>query len=95
MKIVLTDLAYQDLADIQDHYRLEGVESVGVRQVSEILDRIDNLNDHPQLGRVVPEYGLASIREIIHPPYRIVYLIQAEELQVIRIWRSERLLKLM
>lgn len=95
MKIVLTDSAYQDLADIQDHYRLEGVESVGVRQVNEILDRIDSLNDHPQLGRVVPEYELASIREIIHPPYRIVYLIQAEELQVIRIWRSERLLKLM
>ncbi len=95
MKIVLTESAYQDLANIQEHYRLEGVEAVGVRQVNEILDRIDNLNDHPQLGRIVPEYGLEIIREIIHPPYRIVYLVQADELQIVRIWRSERLLKLM
>jgi plasmid stabilization system protein ParE len=47
------------------------------------------------MGRIVPEYGLPSLRELIHPPYRIVYLLKADEVQVIRVWRSERLLKLM
>ncbi len=95
MKITITDSAYEDLADIKDHYTLEGVEHIGVQHVNDIFELIENLSEHPQMGRIVPEFGLTSIRELIHPPYRIVYLLKADEIQIIRVWRSERLLKLM
>lgn len=84
MKISITESAYQDLADIREHYLLEGIEHIGIKQLNEIFSRIDTLSDHPQLGRIVPEYGLISLREIIHPPYRIVYLLHTDEIQVIR-----------
>ena len=73
MKISITESAYQDLADIHEHYMLEGIEHIGKKHVNEVFSKIDILNDHPQIGRIVPEYGLISLREIIHPPYRIVY----------------------
>jgi toxin ParE1/3/4 len=50
--------------------------------------------DHPDIGRIVPEFNQPSIREIIHPPFRIVYLRELEVIKVIRIWRRERLLAL-
>lgn len=94
MIITLTDSAYEDLIDIKEHYILEGVEHIGEKHVTDIFEHIENLSEHPQMGRIVPEYGLTSIRELIHPPYRIVYLLKTDEVQIIRVWRSERLLKL-
>ena len=35
----------------------------------EILSRIDSLADHPDLGRVVPEYDQRFLRELIHPSF--------------------------
>ncbi len=95
MKISITESAYQDLADIHEHYMLEGIEHIGKKHINEVFSKIDILNDHPQIGRIVPEYSLISLREIIYPPYRIVYLIKTDEIHVIRVWRSERLLKIM
>ena len=60
MKISITESAYQDLADIHEHYMLEGIEHIGKKHVNEVFSKIDILNDHPQIGRIVPEYGLIS-----------------------------------
>ena len=40
---------------------------------------------------MVPEFGLAQLREIIHPPFRIVYRLDEARVRVVRVWRSERL----
>ena len=45
-------------------------------------------------GRVVPEFAMKDLREIIHPPFRIVYRREKRKILIVRIWRSERLLKL-
>jgi len=37
------------------------------------MTRTDILHDHPEAGRIVPEYRNPRVREIIYPPYRIVY----------------------
>lgn len=47
---------------------------------------------HPKIGRIVPEFDDESIREIIHKPFRVVYLLKGEMIYVIRVWRGERLL---
>jgi len=43
---------------------------------------------------MVPEFNEKNIRELIHPPFRIVYLNEERIIHVIRVWRSERLLNL-
>ncbi|MXY90997.1 MAG: type II toxin-antitoxin system RelE/ParE family toxin, partial [Gammaproteobacteria bacterium] len=48
----------------------------------------------PGLGRVVPEFSQPFLRELIHPPFRIIYRHEQDMIFVIRIWRHERLLAL-
>jgi len=52
------------------------------------------LRTHPDLGRVVPEFDAPNLREIIHPPFRIIYRRDASRISVVRVWRGERVLKL-
>jgi len=53
------------------------------------------LVDNPDIGRVVPEFGEEKIRELIHSPFRVIYLREQDSIHVIRVWRSERMLKLL
>ena len=48
----------------------------------------------PESGRIVPEFDMPALRELMHPPYRVVYHIAPDAIHVVRVWRSERLLKL-
>ncbi len=42
----------------------------------------------------MPEFELDWLREVIHPPYRIVYRLDPQQVRILRVWRSERLLRL-
>jgi len=86
--------ALADLEEVLAWYSDQQVPEVGQRLVGEIVTRIENLATHPDLGRVVPEFGIPTLREIIHPPFRIVYRHDRQRIRIVRIWRSERLLKL-
>jgi len=70
------------------------VPEVGVRLVEEVFQRVEALADHPDMGRVVPEFDQPILRELIHPPFRIVYRRNPERVRIVRVWRSERLLHL-
>jgi toxin ParE1/3/4 len=94
MKISFSNSALEDLKEVQAYYNEPEVPEVGSRHLTEIFERVESLPDNPQLGRVVPEFDEPHIREIIHPPYRIVYMLDSKSIQIIRVWRSERLLVL-
>jgi len=86
--------AIKDLEDMQAWYLGEGVPGVGKRLIAEIVSKIERLGAHPLSGRVVPEFNVEHLREIIYPPFRIVYRHDKNKVRIVRIWRSERLLKL-
>ena len=65
---------------------------MGDRLVAEIVARIEGLSDHPEMGRIVPEFGQPFLREIIHPPFRTVYRREPRPVRIVRVWRSERAL---
>ena len=94
MKVCLTDSAINDLRELNQYYEEQLVPQVGQRFVAEILDRIETLADNPIIGRVVPEFATDNIRELIHKPFRVVYLREPSSIFVIRVWRSERILEL-
>ncbi len=50
--------------------------------------------DEASIGRMVPEFGQTFLRDLIHPPFRIVYRLDAQRVRIVRVWRSERLLRL-
>ena len=45
-------------------------------------------------GKVVPEFDTAWLRELILPPFRIIYRRDEDLVTIVRVWRSERLLDL-
>ena len=46
------------------------------------------------MGRIVPEFDQPFLRELIHPPVRIVYCREPTRVRIVRVWRSERVLAL-
>lgn len=94
MKIFVSNSAYSDLESIQKYYEEEGVPHIGKRFISDIIEHVQTLIDNPDIGRIVPEFGEEKIRELIHSPFRVVYLREPSSIHVIRVWRSERLLAL-
>ena len=91
--IEFAESAVGDLEDILAWYADQQVPEVGKRLVGEVIVQTERLADFPESGRIVPEFGLANLREIIYPPFRIVYRVDAPRIWIIRVWRSERLLK--
>ena len=92
--VTFAESAMKDLEDLQAYYVGEGAPDAGVRLTGEIISRIERLRAHPVSGRVVPEFNVDHLREIIYPPFRIVYRLDKNKVRIVRIWRSERLLKM-
>ena len=94
LPLSLAESALCDLEELRSWYAGQGVPEVGERLVAEILHRLEDLAHHPDIGRVVPEFGQPLLRELIHPPVRVVYRREPERVRVVRVWRSERILRL-
>lgn len=94
MKLIIAQSALNDLQDIKLHYNEQGVPEIGLEFAESILGRAETLLRHPDSGRMVPEFEQEHIREFIHPPFRVVYLRSSKIINLVRVWRSERLLSL-
>ncbi len=94
MAISFAESAIRDLEEVQAWYAEQGVPEVGARRVDEIFQRVEALADHPDMGRVVSEFDQLFLRELIYPPFRIVYRRDTLRVRIVRVWRSERLLHL-
>jgi toxin ParE1/3/4 len=58
--------------------------------VEEILAAIDTIQRLPLVGRRIPERPREDLRELIKPPYRIVYRLD-EAVHILTIVRASRL----
>ncbi|MCS4306587.1 plasmid stabilization system protein ParE [Rheinheimera pacifica] len=94
MRLELAQSAMSDLLAIKAWYLEQGVPHIGQRFITDILAAAQRLTAQPDSGRIVPEFNQANIREIILPPFRMVYLREADCISLARVWRSERLLQL-
>jgi plasmid stabilization system protein ParE len=94
VKIIIARSALSDLQGIKTYYLEQGVPDIGQKFVNAILKDVERLRNYPDSGRKVPEFDQDRIREIIHPPFRVVYLRDASSVNLVRVWRSERQLLL-
>jgi plasmid stabilization system protein ParE len=94
MKILITKSAFSDFEAIKEYYLEEGVPHIGNEFVVAIIEHIQTLEQHPDIGRPVPEFNTPKIRELVHAPFRVVYLREISSIHVVRVWRSERILVL-
>ncbi|MDT0498233.1 type II toxin-antitoxin system RelE/ParE family toxin [Algiphilus sp. W345] len=59
--------------------------------VDRLIDTTDQLEDHPRMGRRVPEADdRDDVRELIVQGYRIIYLLQTEQLLILTVIHGSR-----
>jgi len=92
--ITFSASAVKDLETIRTWYTEQQVPAVGERLLMEVISQVERLTDFPESGRIVPEFGIVNLREIIYSPFRIVYRLDKSRVRIVRIWRSERLFKM-
>lgn len=65
-----------------------------LEKVRIILEKARRLSEFPYIGRVVPEFGDDTIREVFAYSYRIVYRIDADEITIAAVIHGKRLLEM-
>jgi addiction module RelE/StbE family toxin len=61
----------------------------------QIVEAVDRLSAFPLSGRVVPELGQKTVREVIYGNYRIVYRVTESAVQVLTVFHASRLFTLL
>ncbi len=62
--------------------------------VERLVSAVERLGSNPLSGRVVPEVGDESVREVVHGNYRIVYRVRQDLVEIVTIFHGARLLRL-
>ena len=62
--------------------------------VERIVAAVARLESHPLSGRVVPEVGDESLREVMQGSYRIVYRLQRDVVEIVTVFHGTRLFRL-
>ncbi len=89
MRIEWTETALDDLAAIGDFIARDS--HYYARQfIGKILTAVERLEDHPEIGRRVPEAGRDDVRELIYRNYRIIYLVTTQKVQVLTVVHGRR-----
>ncbi len=84
MNVHWTQNAVEHLANVYEYIALNSaIYAKGM--VDKITRRSEQIADQPFSGRKVPEYDAEDIREIIEKPYRIIYKIKSDQIDVLAV----------
>ena len=84
MKIVWTDTARSHLDAIY-HFIEQDSPAYAKRMVDRLTRRSQQIGNFPLSGRSVPEYEMEQIREVIEGPYRIIYYIKPDQIDILAV----------
>ena len=91
MTIVWSDRSIDRLLAIHDYIAEESI-SGAASVIQQIFDAVEQLRMFPNSGRIVPEYELVDVREILAKPYRILYRTMSDRVEIINVLHSRQLL---
>lgn len=82
----------RSLADLEEIVTYIARESPAVARSfsAKLVDAVNVLAEFPTIGRVVPEYGNETMREILYRNYRVVYELSATTATVVTIFHGSR-----
>ena len=92
MKTHWTDNAILHLLDIYEYIEHDSP-MYAKRMIDRITRRSEQIAGFPMSGRKVREYDADDIREIIEKPYRIIYRIKPDQIDVLAIVHCAQLLE--
>ena len=93
MKLTWTNEALNRLIEIEN-YISEDSPHRALNFVNQIIQKAESLKKHPKKGRIVPEFSIPGLRELIYKNYRIVYIIKQDSLEILTVFESHRLIRI-
>jgi addiction module RelE/StbE family toxin len=84
MNVHWTDAALQHLDAIY-RYIAQDSPAYAKRMVDRLTRRSQQIAEFPLSGRMVPEYEMTQIREVVEGPYRIIYYIKPDQIDVLAV----------
>lgn len=91
MKVHWTDRAKLRLKLIHDHIAKDAP-LIAPAVIERLVRRSIQIGEFPHAGREVPEYQREDLREILERPYRILYRIRRDRIDVITVMHYRQLL---
>ncbi len=89
MRVVWTDTAKRNLRTIHD-FIAQDSPTYAKRMVDRLTSRSKQIGAFPLSGRVVPEFDVGQIREVLESPYRIIYHVRPDHVDVIGVVHMSR-----
>jgi addiction module RelE/StbE family toxin len=91
VRVHWTENAIGHLLNIYEYISLNSP-TYAKRMVDKITRRSEQISDYPFSGRKVAEYDAEDIRELIENPYRIIYRIKSDQIDVLAVIHCTQLL---
>ena len=91
-EVIWTEPALSDLEAIADYIALEN-SGAARRLVEKIFAHVGQLKAHPRIGSRPTEITGSRYRQVIEPPCRIFYRQSGNNVYILHVMRSERLLR--
>jgi len=93
MRVHWTENAVKHLLSIYEYIAQNSPFYAG-RTVDKLTKRTEQIADFPMSGRKVPEYPADDVRELIEKPYRIIYRIKPDQIDVLAVVHGAQLLNI-
>lgn len=91
MNVHWTDTAVAHLVAIYERIA-QDAPVYAQRMIDRLTKRSEQIATFPESGRMVPEYEAPDIREVIESPYRIIYRIKVDQIDVLAVVHGAQLL---
>ena len=89
MKVIILPEAHADLRAIRER-RAEWTEQSAEELAQALLARIRQIRDFPESGRIVPEFQVQYLRELLEQGHRIMYELFPDKLEVFGVFHSRQ-----
>ncbi len=84
MRVNWTETAIEHLSSIYG-YVAQNSPAYAQRIVDRLTRRSQQISQFPYSGRTVPELDLPQVREVVEGPYRIIYRILPDQIDVLAV----------
>jgi toxin ParE1/3/4 len=88
-EIIWSPEAKADLHEIAD-FIAEDSAYYAEATVARIVDSVERLKKFPSSGRIVPEFGMSTLREVVLRNYRIVYRCSEQNCEIVTVLHSRQ-----
>jgi len=89
-RLIWSPRSLADLEGIREHIASDSELYAGL-VVSRLVAAPSRLLEFPESGRMVPEFGRPNLRELIVRPYRLVYRLRGDIIEVVTVFHAARM----